>query len=49
VRGSHGRLPDDPCDGPVLVCSDPSMARERLAATDVKGFLLDLVGVRVRS
>jgi predicted AlkP superfamily pyrophosphatase or phosphodiesterase len=49
VRGSHGRLPDDPCDGPVLVCSDPSMARERLAATDVKGFLLDLAGVRVRS
>ncbi len=32
VRGSHGRLPDHPADGPVLVCSDPSMARDRLAA-----------------
>ncbi|MGH8909321.1 MAG: nucleotide pyrophosphatase/phosphodiesterase family protein [Egibacteraceae bacterium] len=43
VRGSHGRLPDDPLDGPVLLCSDPAYARARLAATDVKDFLLDLV------
>jgi len=23
VRGSHGRLPDDPRDGPVFLCSLP--------------------------
>jgi predicted AlkP superfamily pyrophosphatase or phosphodiesterase len=23
VRGSHGRLPDDPRDGPVFICSQP--------------------------
>lgn len=42
VRGSHGRLPSDPLDGPVLLCSDPTHARDRLAATDVKAFLLAL-------
>ncbi|MFC7546053.1 alkaline phosphatase family protein [Plantactinospora sp. GCM10030261] len=45
VRGSHGRLPADPADGPVLLCSDPAAARDRFAATDVKGLLLDLAGV----
>jgi predicted AlkP superfamily pyrophosphatase or phosphodiesterase len=45
VRGSHGRLPDDPDDAPVLLCSDPSAARDGLAATEVKGFLLDLAGL----
>ncbi len=48
VRGSHGRLPDDPADGPVVICSDASVARDRLAATDVKGFLLELAGIGVR-
>ena len=24
VRGSHGRLPDNPEDGPVLLCSEPA-------------------------
>jgi predicted AlkP superfamily pyrophosphatase or phosphodiesterase len=47
VRGSHGRLPGDPADGPVLLCSDPSAARERFAATDVKGLMLDLAGLTV--
>jgi len=42
VRGSHGRLPDDPADGPVLLCGDPTHRRDRLAATEVKWFLLDL-------
>ncbi|GAA3479460.1 hypothetical protein [Streptomyces yanii] len=28
VRGSHGLLPAEPADAPVLVCSDPSLARE---------------------
>ncbi|MEV6608014.1 nucleotide pyrophosphatase/phosphodiesterase family protein [Kutzneria sp. NPDC051319] len=42
VRGSHGRLPDDPADGPVLVCDAGGAARERLAATEVKQLLLEL-------
>ncbi|GIF10168.1 alkaline phosphatase family protein [Actinoplanes teichomyceticus] len=45
VRGSHGRLPGDPADAPVLLCSDASAARTRLAATDVKGVLLELAGL----
>ncbi|MEU6024050.1 alkaline phosphatase family protein [Micromonospora sp. NPDC048871] len=45
VRGSHGRLPADPADGPVLLCSDPALARERIAATEVKGLLLELAGL----
>ncbi|MCG5219349.1 nucleotide pyrophosphatase/phosphodiesterase family protein [Streptosporangium sp. KLBMP 9127] len=42
VRGSHGRLPADDRDAPVLLCSDPSQARERVAATEVKDLLLRL-------
>ncbi|WFE94240.1 nucleotide pyrophosphatase/phosphodiesterase family protein [Micromonospora sp. WMMD987] len=45
VRGSHGRLPADPADGPVLLCSDPSLARDSFAATEVKALLLDLAGL----
>ncbi|MDG4828957.1 alkaline phosphatase family protein [Solwaraspora sp. WMMD1047] len=45
VRGSHGRLPADPADGPVLLCSRPAAARDRLAATEVKGLLLELAGL----
>ncbi|WP_405009998.1 nucleotide pyrophosphatase/phosphodiesterase family protein [Kitasatospora sp. NBC_01539] len=45
VRGSHGRLPDDPADGPVLLCSAASAARDRIAATEVKGLLLELAGL----
>ncbi|MGI5523218.1 alkaline phosphatase family protein [Micromonospora sp. CA-259024] len=45
VRGSHGRLPDDPADGPVLLCSDPTVARDRIAATEVKALLLELAGL----
>jgi predicted AlkP superfamily pyrophosphatase or phosphodiesterase len=44
VRGSHGRLPDSPADGPVLLCSDPTQARDRYAATEVKDLLLRLAG-----
>jgi predicted AlkP superfamily pyrophosphatase or phosphodiesterase len=44
VRGSHGRLPADPADAPVLLCSDPAAARERFAATEVKDLLLRLAG-----
>ncbi|WP_026189963.1 alkaline phosphatase family protein [Salinispora mooreana] len=42
VRGSHGRLPIDSRDAPVLLCSDSSLARDRYAATDVKELLLRL-------
>ena len=45
VRGSHGRLPDDPKDGPILLCSDPQAARERIAATEVRDLLLRLGGL----
>ena len=46
VRGSHGRLPSDPRDAPVLLCSDPGPAREAYAATEVKALLLGLAGAR---
>jgi hypothetical protein len=46
VRGSHGRLPDDPRDAPVLICSDPAAARDAVAATEVRDLLLDLAGAR---
>ncbi|WP_206515604.1 alkaline phosphatase family protein [Georgenia faecalis] len=45
LRGSHGRLPDDPADGPVLLCSDPAGARDRVAATEVRDVLLEAAGV----
>ncbi|WBO68700.1 alkaline phosphatase family protein [Streptomyces camelliae] len=45
VRGSHGRLPDDPQDSPVLLCSRPGPAREAIDATEVKDLLLTLAGV----
>ncbi|MEV8567768.1 nucleotide pyrophosphatase/phosphodiesterase family protein [Streptomyces sp. NPDC051322] len=45
VRGSHGRLPDRPDDGPVLLCSRPDEARERYDATEVKDLLLRLAGL----
>jgi len=43
VRGSHGRLPADPADGPVFLCTDPAPRRDHLALTDVRDVLLDLV------
>ncbi|GAA2532927.1 nucleotide pyrophosphatase/phosphodiesterase family protein [Pilimelia columellifera] len=49
VRGSHGRLPADPADGPVLLCSDPAAARSSIAATEVKGLLLGLAGLPDKS
>jgi predicted AlkP superfamily pyrophosphatase or phosphodiesterase len=45
VRGSHGRLPTDPRDAPVLICSDRSAARSEVAAVEVKGLLLQLAGI----
>ena len=45
VRGSHGRLPHDPQDSPVLLCSRPGPARDEIDATDVKNLLLTLAGI----
>lgn len=43
VRGSHGRLPARPEEGPVLLASDPAFRRDTLAMTEVRDLLLDLV------
>ena len=43
VRGSHGRLPASDAEGPVFLCTDGSMKRDRLAMTDVRDTLLDSV------
>jgi predicted AlkP superfamily pyrophosphatase or phosphodiesterase len=45
VRGSHGRLPHRPADGPVLLCSRPGEVRGALAATEVKSLLLRLAQI----
>jgi len=47
VRGSHGRLPQDPQDAPVLLCSDPAARRESVGATEVRDLILQLVGAPV--
>ena len=46
VRGSHGRLPDDPRDAPVVITSDPGLGRETVAATDVFDLVLEASGAR---
>ncbi|MBU2666094.1 alkaline phosphatase family protein [Actinoplanes bogorensis] len=45
VRGSHGRLPTNAEDAPVLLCSDPSAVRESVSAVEVKALLLGLAGL----
>ncbi|MCF3131267.1 nucleotide pyrophosphatase/phosphodiesterase family protein [Streptomyces olivochromogenes] len=45
VRGSHGRLPGSDEEGPLLLCSAPGAAAGRVAATEVKGLLLELAGL----
>ncbi|GAB3464893.1 alkaline phosphatase family protein [Actinophytocola sediminis] len=48
VRGSHGRLPDRPEDGPVLLCSVPDAEPGgALGATEVHDLLLRLQGIGV--
>ncbi|MEE6274220.1 nucleotide pyrophosphatase/phosphodiesterase family protein [Georgenia sp. MJ206] len=46
LRGSHGRLPDSPADGPVLLCSDPARPRTHVAATEVRDLLLEAAGAQ---
>jgi hypothetical protein len=43
VKGTHGRLYDDDAAGPVFLCSDSSLARDRVKATDVKALCLELL------
>jgi predicted AlkP superfamily pyrophosphatase or phosphodiesterase len=41
VKGSHGRLTDNPADGPLFMSSEPELLpAEAVAATDVKDLLL---------
>ena len=41
VKGSHGRLTDDPARGPVFISGDPTLLPDGdVAATDVKELLL---------
>lgn len=47
VRGSHGRLPADPVDGPVVITSDAGLRRETVAAADVHDLVLEAAGVTV--
>jgi hypothetical protein len=44
VRGSHGRLPDRPEEGPVAISSEKSLARPAFAMTDVFDLVLDHLG-----
>ena len=43
VRGSHGRLPEDPADGPVLIASIPGVADGRPEATELPALIEALV------
>jgi predicted AlkP superfamily pyrophosphatase or phosphodiesterase len=43
VRGSHGRLPASPAAGPVFLCTDGRLGRDRLEMHEVRDVLLDLV------
>jgi predicted AlkP superfamily pyrophosphatase or phosphodiesterase len=49
VRGSHGRLYGDDDKGPVFLCSDRSLARDRVAATEVGQLCLQLLANRASS
>ena len=43
VKGSHGRLTDDPAAGPLLISSMPDVLPDQPHATDVKDIVLDHV------
>ena len=45
VRGSHGLMPSTADDGPVWLCSDPSLELSSVRAVDVKSHLLRLGGL----
>src|SRR5438094_3691941 len=43
VKGTHGRLPERAEEGPVAICSEARLAREKMAMTDVFSLALDLL------
>ncbi len=43
VRGSHGRLPDDPMEGPVFVSSSRVGHSDRVRMTDVADLILETI------
>jgi predicted AlkP superfamily pyrophosphatase or phosphodiesterase len=44
VRGSHGRITDRAEDGPIVICDAHELRdRKKIAATEIKGLLLDLI------
>ena len=45
VKGSHGRLPDDPADAPVVITSSAGRRRGSVAAPEVRALGLDAAGV----
>jgi predicted AlkP superfamily pyrophosphatase or phosphodiesterase len=46
VKGSHGRLPDSPEDGPVFLSTDPALAPEgKIDATTVRDLILKAGGL----
>jgi predicted AlkP superfamily pyrophosphatase or phosphodiesterase len=45
VKGSHGRIPDDPRKGPLLMTRHPELLPDELAATDVRDLILRHLGV----
>jgi predicted AlkP superfamily pyrophosphatase or phosphodiesterase len=47
VKGTHGLLPTATLDAPVLIASERSVARDRIAAAEVRDLLLELAGVSV--
>jgi predicted AlkP superfamily pyrophosphatase or phosphodiesterase len=49
VKGSHGRIPDDPAHGPLLMTKHPELLGDgEIAATDVHDVILRHLGVGVR-
>ncbi len=43
VRGSHGRLYEDPAAGPLFISSNRSDAADHVEATQVRGRILDVL------
>ncbi len=48
IKGTHGRLPGSDAEAPVFLCSQRSLARERVAARDVRELILRLLALPAR-
>lgn len=40
IKGSHGRVPDDPLDWPVIISSRPSVVRSGCTSTEVHQYII---------